>query len=47
MSDDDLKKCMAEKNNLITDIGYELFERLITDNSDFAKILKKSEGPND
>lgn len=47
MSDDDLKKCMAEKNNLITDIGYELFERLITDNSDFAKILKNSEGPND
>ena len=38
---DDLHMWMAEKNKLITDLGYNLFDRLITDNSDFADILKK------
>lgn len=38
---DDLKKWMAEEDNLITDLGYSLFERLITKNSDFAGILIK------
>ena len=33
---------MAEKDNLITDIGYDLFERLILGNSDFARILSKT-----
>lgn len=39
-SQEELKMWMNEKNNLITDVGYELFERLITDNSDFDEILR-------
>lgn len=39
--DSDLESWMAEKDNLITDIGYDLFERLILGNSDFVKILSK------
>lgn len=38
--DGDLEEWMAEKNNLITDIGYDLFDRLITNNSDFSEIVK-------
>lgn len=37
---EDLQVWMAEKNNLITDLGYDLFERLITENTDFTEILK-------
>ncbi|MBD5513734.1 MAG: HD domain-containing protein [Lachnospiraceae bacterium] len=40
-TEDDLNIWLAEKNNLITDIGYNLFDRLITENSDFAGVLAK------
>jgi len=40
-TEDDLKTWLGEKDNLITDIGYSLFDRLITDNSDFAHIVMK------
>lgn len=39
--EEDLKRWMAEKNNLMTDIGYELFDRLISENSDFAEVLQE------
>lgn len=39
---EDVEIWMAEKNNLITALGYDLFERLITENTDFADILKEN-----
>lgn len=39
---EDLHVWMMEKNNLITDLGYNLFERLITENTDFADILEEN-----
>lgn len=39
---EDLRVWMDEKNNLITDLGYNLFERLITENTDFTDILKEN-----
>ncbi len=40
-TEDELKTWLDEKDNLTTDIGYSLFDRLITDNSDFAHIVMK------
>lgn len=40
-TEDDLETWMAEEDNLITDLGYRLFERLIKKNLDFAEILIK------
>lgn len=38
---DDLQMWTAESNNLITDLGYNLYERLILENTDFTDILKE------
>lgn len=38
-STDDIRRWMQEKNNLKTDIGYQLFDRLITHNQDFRRVL--------
>ena len=35
----DVEKWMKEKNNLKTELGYELFDRLITNNQDFMKVV--------
>ena len=38
-SDEDIRKWLSEKNNLKTDIGYQLFDRLITQNKEFAAVV--------
>ena len=35
----DVEKWMKEKNNLKTELGYELFDRLITNNQDFMEVV--------
>lgn len=37
---DDVRKWMQQKNNLKTELGYQLYERLITNNHDFAKVFE-------
>lgn len=39
----DLRKWMKEKNNLKTDIGYQLFDRLITQNKEFSAVFETEE----
>ena len=34
---------MKEKNNLKTDIGYQLFDRLITQNKEFSAVFETEE----
>lgn len=36
---EDIRKWLSEKNNLKTDIGYQLFDRLITQNKEFAAVF--------
>ena len=39
----DVRKWMKEKNNLKTDIGYQLFDRLITQNKEFSAVFETEE----
>ena len=39
----DVRKWMKEKNNLKTDIGYQLFDRLITQNKEFSAVFDTEE----
>ncbi|MBO5736999.1 MAG: HD domain-containing protein, partial [Clostridia bacterium] len=40
---DDVKKWIKEKSNLKTELGYQLFERLITNNQEFSKVFNTLE----
>ena len=40
---EDVKTWMGEKNNLKTEIGYQLFDRLVTHNKEFRDIVNISE----
>lgn len=39
-SSDDVKSWLLEKSNLKTSVGYNLFDRLITDNDDYRTIIE-------
>lgn len=40
-SENEVYEWLSEKSNLMTEIGFTLFDRLITNNSDFKEIVKK------
>ena len=38
---EDIRSWIGEKSNLMTEIGYEIFDRLIENNSDFNGIIQQ------